>query len=1744
VPLQAFTHRTRAWFEEAFAAPTPAQREAWPAIARGEHVLVSAPTGSGKTLAAFLWALDRLSAGHGQEEPSPAPAPARAQGSRSEVSPDGQDGPSRAPARAQGSRSEVSPDGQDGPSRAPARAQGSRSEVSTDGQDGPAHTHPWGTRVVYVSPLKALAYDIERNLRAPLRGIGAEDVRVGIRTGDTPQAERAAMLREPPDILVTTPESLYLMLTSRARGTLEQVEAVIVDEIHAVAHSKRGSHLALTLERLEALVAARGGLSGDGDERLARAQGSRSRVSEPTSVVQRIGLSATQNPLEEIGRFLVGPGRDVTIVDATGRGAAAKALDLQIQVPVESMTEPHGPGEPLEPVPGGEPTTASIWPAIYPELLKLVREHNSTIVFVNNRRSAERVALRLNELAGREEDEKAASGGPSAERGGEPGGPGGGPPPRAEIARAHHGSLAREERTKVEELLKAGELPCLVATSSLELGIDMGAVDLVVQIESPKSVARGLQRIGRAGHGVDEVSVGRIFPKFRGDLLECAVVVRRMREGLIEPTVVPRNALDVLAQHVVSMAVADEPAGAGPSKEKGGADGAVEEEPAGVSVDELHALVRRTHPYAELSRELLENVLDMLDGRYPSSEFGELRARIVWDRVAGRIRARRGSRQLAVANAGTIPDRGLFAVTLPDGRRVGELDEEMVYEARPGQVFLLGASTWRIQEIGRDRVIVTPAPGAPGAVPFWKGDTVGRPKELGAAIGAFSRWAVDQDAATLEREYDLDERAAGNLLAYLSEQQAATRVLPSERTIVLERFRDEIGDWRLCLLSPYGGRVHAAWGLALSARIQERFGVHAEAIWSDDGIVLHLPDLDGGEGDGDLGGDPAGGGWEGIGSLPSAAELVLIEPEEVERAVVAELGGSALFGARFRENAARALLIPRAYPGRRTPLWQQRLKAQSLLEVARRYEDFPIVLETYRECLKDVLDLPGLEELLRGLHSREISLVEVETASPSPFARSLLFDYVATYMYEGDTPSAERRAAALSLDRDLLRELLGQEELRELIDPGALERVEDDLQHRSEMTRATGRDGLHDVLRGLGDLTLEEIRERVFAGIDADGLIDELRRERRAVAVRVGGEERFIAADQAGLYRDALGVVPPGGLPEAFLADVPDALSELVARYARTHGPFTTEELKARYRLDPGAVLRELERSGEIVRGEIRPAAGAERPPRGREWCDVEVLRRLRRASLAVLRKEIEPADQRRLAAFLPSWQGIDRHARAGAGVDRLREVLVPLQGLALPVEIWERDVLPRRTGAYSQTWLDGLCASGEVVWVGAGPLGRSGRVALYFREDAPTIGPPSPGRSGRAAENPPGSPDHELLLVRLSQGPCFFTDLIAEIDLPAEAVREALWDLVWAGEVTNDAWAPLRAPHLALARGRAVGGEAGSAGGSGGGGLRGGPTSWAAPSRADSSRGRALTGRSRFAARRRGANSQVQGRWSLTGPVFAGPVSGAASPGSGGLGSPGSPGSPAGVSGPRAPGMPGGDLDGSRRRALAELLLERYGIVTREQVLAEGIPGGFASLYETFSKLETLGICRRGYFIEGMGGAQFALPGAVERLRAAPAPAQEGGRTLVIAAADPAQPYGAALPWPRREGQERRPARVAGAHVVLVEDEPVLYLERGGRGLVTLGEHSGMAAGTGARGGAGPGAGAGAVAAAGGVGALDRPPIERALAALAEAVRAGRVEKLALERIDGQPAISCPLAELLIELGFHSGPRRLTLSA
>ena len=1419
-PLAVFSPKTRAWFEQAFDAPTPAQTLGWPAIASGKHTLIQAPTGSGKTLAAFLYGIDRLHPEPGQ-----------------------------------------------------------------------------GLRLIYVSPLKALNYDIERNLRGPLAGLRSE-LRVAVRTGDTPQKERAEMLRHPPDILITTPESLFLLLTSRARENMTGVRTLILDEVHAVAGTKRGAHLALSVERLERLV----------DEPL-----------------QRIGLSATQRPLEEIGRFVSGA-REIQLVDA----GSAKELDLRVVVPLEDMREPgtsqgQSLGHDLQGT-GSEGSQPSIWPSIYPEVLKLVEEHRSTIVFVNNRRLAERLALRLNELA------------------------------ESEIARAHHGSLAREQRAEIEELLKAGEIPCLVATSSLELGIDMGAVDLVIQVESPKSVARGLQRIGRAGHELGAVSKGRIFPKFRADLLEAAVVVKRMIEGGIEETVIPRNPLDVLAQQIVAIAADEE-----------------------ISVDDLHELVRGAYPFADLSRTQLENVLDMLAGRYPSDEFAELRPRIVWDRTAGVIRGRTGARRLAVTNAGTIPDRGLFGVHLVDGGgRVGELDEEMVYEARTGQTFLLGASTWRIEEITRDRVLVSPAPGVPGLVPFWKGEGVGRPYELGEAIGRASRELVAKSHKVamkrLTEEHRLDDRAANNLLTFLNEQAAATGAVPSDRTVVVERFRDEIGDWRLCILTPFGARIHAPWALALAARLRDSLGLEVQSIWSDDGIALHLPDAD----------------------SPPPTDDIVISPDEVEELVVQEIGQSALFGARFRENAGRALLIPRRRPDQRTPLWQQRLKAQGLLQVARRYGSFPVILETYRECLQDVFDLPALKRLLTGLRTREIDLVDVETASASPYSASLLFDYIATYMYEDDTPPAERRAQALSLDRDLLRELLGQEELRDLLDPGALEQVESQL--RGSPRNA---DHLHDQLRLRGDLREGEYDE---------GFAQTLLRERRALLVRFAGEQRLIAAEDAGRYRDALGVMPPGGLPEVFLEGGTESLEQLVLRFARGRGPFTTAEANARFGRDVEPLLQKLERAEKLVRGELRPG-GTER-----EWCDPDVLRRLRRASLAALRKEVEPAEQAALGRFLPHWHGIDRRAA-------LREALVPLQGLSLPVSLWESDVLPRRVPGFNPGQLDQLCASGEVVWIGAG----LDRVAVYFREDAPALGRPS------SAPRPEGGA-HDAIRGALERSAEFWYDLVAATELEPEVALPALWDLVWAGEVTNDAWTPLRA------------------------GRR-----YQAPK---PQRGRPR----RFSRQRSAGITATQGRWSLTDRLF--------------------PGSP-------------------DPRALAELLLERQGIVTRDGVRGEGIPGGYGAVYGQLRALETLGVCRRGYFVEGLGGAQFAVPGAVERLRELRPREDEEPEPLVLPAADPAQPYGAALPWPKRA--DGRAARVAGAQVVLLGGEAALFVERRGRSLVPLREP-------------------------------EEGWLRIALSVLVEHVKKGGAKRLAVERFDGEPVGETEIMPLLLQAGFLAGPRRAVL--
>ncbi|MGZ6265787.1 MAG: DEAD/DEAH box helicase, partial [Candidatus Limnocylindrales bacterium] len=1210
-PLAPFSPAVADWFRSAFAVPTLAQAGGWASIAAGRHTLIHAPTGSGKTLAAFLWCLDRL---------------------------------------------------------------GRQPRVRTK-------SAPGTVRVLYVSPLKALIYDVERNLRVPLVGIrmSAErmgepmgQIAVGVRTGDTPTDERRHLVRNPPDILITTPESLYLILTSQAAEMLRGVEHVIVDEVHALAGTKRGAHLALSLERLEKLTA------------------------RPP---QRIGLSATQRPVETIARFLggIGPGRagesrEVSIVDAGSR----KALELSVRVPVEDMERPGGSlgnlGELLPPeqqpagstdggVPSGAEARHSIWPAIHPRILELIREHHSTIVFCNSRRMAERLANKLNELAGEE------------------------------LVRAHHGSLAREQRVEIEEALKAGRLPAIVATSSLELGIDMGAVDLVIQVESPASVASGLQRVGRAGHQFGEPSRGVIFPKYRGDLLEAAVVAARMHEGAIEETKLPRNPLDVLAQQMVAMTVRE-----------------------AWQADELFETVRRAAPYESLTRDAFEAVLGMLAGAYPSDEFAELKARVVWDRETGRVEGRRDARTVAITSGGTIPDRGLYPVFLvgeagTSGRRVGELDEEMVYESRVGEVIALGASSWRVEEIRPDRVVVSPAPGVPGKIPFWHGDGLGRPIELGRAMGEFVR-ELEGDLGGGERgrerarrrlleHHDLDELAAQNVLGYLTEELEVAGHLPTDRRIVVERFRDELGDWRVVILTPFGGRVHAPWALAIEARLEERLGGGAQTIWSDDGIAIRLPESE-------LAGAGANDGLTS--GSAGLADLLFPTADEVEDLVVGRLGTSAMFAARFRENAARALLLPRRRPGSRTPLWQQRQRSAGLLAVASRYGSFPIIVETYRECLADLFDLPALREVLGGVTRREIEVREVETVTASPFAGSLLFDYLAAYMYEGDAPLAEWRAGALALDRELLRELLGQEELRDLIDPAALADLELALQALVSERAARTVDALHDLLRRLGDLTTAEVGARIVEPPAAGEWLAALQGSRRAVAIRIAGEERWIAIEDAGRYRDALGVALPVGVPAAFLGSAENALGGLVARWARFHGPFLAGEPARRLGLAAARVEEVLERlleAGTILRGEFRPGGTQ------REWCDPEVLRQLRRRSLARLRKEVEPVEQAVLARFLPAWQGVRPVAtadhgsdaapagvaalRGDAALERLAEVVDQLAGVPIPASVLERDVLPARIPGYQPRLLDELGALGEVAWVGRGSLGRDdGRVVLY----------------------------------------------------------------------------------------------------------------------------------------------------------------------------------------------------------------------------------------------------------------------------------------------------------------------------------------------------------------------------------------------------------------------------------------------
>jgi ATP-dependent Lhr-like helicase len=1655
--ISRFSQATREWFLGAFSEPTPAQDGAWNAISSGSHALVVAPTGSGKTLAAFLWALDRLHAKPTDTLPGLETVPANGKG----------------------------------------RAKRPKTK----------------TRVLYISPLKALGVDVERNLRAPLIGITqtakrlglpAPFVTVGVRSGDTTAADRRTLLTNPPDILITTPESLFLMLTSRARETLSEVDTIIIDEVHAVAGTKRGAHLAVSLERLDALL---------------------------PKPAQRIGLSATVQPRELVAQFLAGQA-PVEIVAPPSK----KNWNLTVTVPVEDMSDLQGAAGAFDsgPASGLQPQ-ASIWPHVEEQIVDLVLSKQSTIVFANSRRLSERLTARLNEIYA-ERQLMAVGGGEWAASEDSPGVPATNVPASTAtpahmmaqagsttgadpvLARAHHGSVSKDQRAMIEDDLKSGRLRCVVATSSLELGIDMGAVDLVIQVESPPSVASGLQRVGRAGHQVGEISEGVLFPKHRADLLHTSVTVERMLSGQIERLSIPTNPLDILAQQTVAATALGS-----------------------IDVEDWFSTVRRSAPFASLPRSAFEATLDLLAGRYPSDEFAELRPRIIWDRHAGTIEGRPGAQRLAVTSGGTIPDRGLFGVYIigtevegssspasadgseptasaraaKGGRRVGELDEEMVYESRVGDVFALGATSWKIEDITHDRVLVSPAFGQPGKLPFWKGDSLGRPVDLGRALGAFIReLSAADEAPAMERcqASGLDAFAASNLLQYLREQKEATEIVPSDRTLVVERFHDELGDWRVVLHSPFGMPVHAPWALAVGQRLQQRYGLDGSAMAADDGIVLRVPMME---------------------DEPPGAELFLFDPEELEQIVTAEVGGSALFASRFRECAARALLLPRQNPAKRQPLWQQRQRSAQLLDVARKYPSFPIVLETVRECLQDVYDLPALKDIAASVERRELRIVETTTQQPSPFAKSLLFGYVAQFLYEGDSPLAERRAAALALDSTLLNELLGRVELRELLDAAVIDSTERELQRLTPDRRVRGMEGVADLLRLLGPLTVEEVSERLEGPqqpeaalqpettsvppgqeqLDASDLIEEalpvtphgslvdagshlaaLQKANRSLKATIGGVERFAAVEDAARLRDAIGVPLPMGVPLAFIEPVNDPLGDLVSRYARTHGPFTASEAATRLGLGVAVVntaLKRLAGDGRVVEGEFRPHAVAEQPaeaadaelmtidaPPSSEWCDAEVLRKLRRRSLAALRAEVEPVDTAAYGRFLPAWQNVTTpgksRSQALRGLDGIITAVDQLSGVPIPASAWEPLVLASRVADYKPAMLDELMAAGELLWSGAGSLpGNDGWISLHVADSAELTLNPSP-------DFEPGDAQQRLLEHFSAGGGYFFrqlTDVAGGMDavLSDDAVVTALWDLVWAGRVTGDTFAPVRAM------------------------IAGGKTAHRQVAKAP----RARTPRMSRLGRSHGTG--LLGSPGLTGGRYGSVTGGVA------------PAPPSAVG--RWSALPAPELDPTiHARGTAELLLDRYGVVTRGSVMAENIMGGFGLMYKVLARLEEAGRCRRGYFIEHLGAAQFAVPATVDRLRSFTEDARIAKAepsALALAATDPANPYGAALPWPALSvdaGSGHRPGRKAGALVVLVDGALVLYVERGGKTLLTF--------------------------------STDEAVLTVAAQALVDVVRRGAVDKLFMEKVNGHDLLETPIAFALAAAGAYSTPKGLRIRA
>ena len=1822
--LSHFSAPVRDWFRATFSAPTAAQEGAWESIRNGNNTLIIAPTGSGKTLAAFLWALDALHREH---------------------------------------------------------------EAGTAG----------GTRILYISPLKALGADVERNLRAPLTGItrlsenntGEPNISVGVRSGDTPARERRQLISNPPDILITTPESLYLMLTSAARNTLAGVTTVIVDEIHNLAATKRGAHLAVSLERLDALLekpAQRIGLSAtvENPEAVARFLGgiqpvtimSRPVVKEwdlrlsvpvpdmaalggandygqglyaPSEMQGGGGSASTSSPVsaaQPISSAASTPASaPYTLEDAIGVFPGQEA-DQAYPTQADGNTAPKNtltiPEESLRETADSERPETSIWPRVQERIVDHIENNRSTIVFVNSRGLAEKLTAALNDIhlrrvlakQGIDPEDYATGIGDIAEV-----------PP---LARAHHGSVSKEQRTLIEEALKGGTLRCVVATSSLELGIDMGHVDLVIQVAAPPSVASALQRVGRAGHRVGEISRGFFYPKHRGDLLGATVTLAGMRSGTLEPLAIPANPLDVLAQQTVAACAL------GP-----------------VSVDSWYEALRRSAPYAELPRALFDSVLEMLAGRYPSDEFAELRPRIIWDRTpteeapSGSIEGRPGAQRLAVTSGGTIPDRGLFPVYLVSGneergpKRVGELDEEMVYESRAGEVITLGASSWRIEEITHDAVRVSPAPGQPARLPFWHGDRMGRPYALGVQTGAFTRalsslGATDSAAARLQLEQlGLDTWAVDNLLAYLREQRESTGAVPSDTRMIVERHRDELGDWRVVLHSPLGYGVHAPWALAVRARIEERYGVDASVMASDDGLILRLPAME---------------------DVPPGADLFLFDPDELEAIVTERVGDSALFASRFRENAARALLLPRRDPGKRTPLWQQRQRAAQLLDVARKYPDFPVLLETARECLQDVYDVPALVQVHRSLQSRAVSMLEVETNDPSPFARTLLFEYVAEHLYDGDAPAAERRAAALSLDPALLAELLGSSGLRDLLDPAVLVQTQQRLQRTGERYRACGVEGVADLLRQLGPLSARELSLRLRADnprtesaahgsqdfgesedsenygeesgeeygahastTEARELAEELVRSRRAfsfMGAADGSTEPqlyYAAVEDAARLRDGLGIMPAAALPAALLESVAEPLEDLVSRYARTHIPFTAQQAAEHFsRLTPVGVgvltpvLQRLHQQRRLSSGEFLPEVLRALGSAGVEWVDAQVLRTIRARSLAALREEIEPVSAQVYGVFLPSWQNVrslsvrvaqtlpeasaygafipsrraatvvgERVAPLGSAsfnptaengtthasqdstsaTEDLLTAIDQLAGVRVPASALETLILPARVPGYQPHMLDELMASGRVFFTGAGQLGggsaqkSDGWIRLHLSESSSlTLGEDYPEQLLRA-ENPelwealqaPGTLEHAIYEA-LAHGGLFVPALrervaqLMSVAAPAgqvvtfpdaAEVSAALWRLVWSGAVTNDSFAPVRAmlagvrsahptpaaPARLSRVGRRGAGRIAAARASMGNGLAGGygTDGYSAPTSgygAGAGRGlRSLRGGLHAVAP--AVAPQDSGRFSRVDTLLQEPVEATVA-----------------------------------ALARADLLLDRYGVLTRGCLQVEDSAGGFSQLYRIYSAAEDRALVRRGYFIEGLGAAQFAAPATVDLLRSTadslsvPAGPQGFGATqgfgasaytpqrtdteqvygtftvTLLAATDPANPYGAALSWPAipsfaHEGTvKHRPARKAGACVVLVDGAPVLYVERGAKTLLAF--------------------------------TTDPILLEAAAPALARLVSAGGAEKISVEKVNdvellgthtlsasGSEIVEHPVEALRAALqaqGFYATVRGLSL--